>query len=381
MPQPSLSEADLQDTYELVCRYQNVTRAAEAVGINRKTFSARWLMARSWARSRGLPVPAVGLAPPTPEPPPPPPLPPTMVAQPRAAYEETPSRLPSTAEEAWAILDAFIGRARVQVTAPPYQAGETRRYVVASDFHAPFHDPEAVAHLIAQEGGKPDTTLIIAGDFLDLYSISSYSKHERVGIETELAGAEALLGTLAGAFSDILLIEGNHDQRLDRRVRALLPEEMVAALQYLAGGDLSVLRAMCRRYPNVRFNPVQVGRFDVKWCTQVGDIIVSHAEKFSRVPGSAMRGVEEWLSDQEQAMQLDPWRILCQAHTHQLAWIPWRADKLLIELGCMTETHGYQLSAQVRGRPQRRGYCTLTQHKGRTDMHSVRMVWLDPARW
>lgn len=374
MPQPPLTDAQLRETYEVITETQNVAVAARKLGLNRSTMSTRWDRAKVWAIEKGLPVVGVGLKPPdgrrTP--------PPTTTAP---IYDDAPSRLPSTAEEAYAVLDAFIGRARLQVQPPAYDAGQTRRYVVASDFHAPFHSPEAVAHLIAHEGGRTDTTLVIAGDFLDLYSISSYAKHERVSLETELAGAEALLAALAGAFSDILIIEGNHDQRLDRRLRALLPEDMIAALQYLAGGDLSVLRALCRRYSVVRFNPVSVGRFDLKWCTQIGDVIVSHAEKYSKVPGSAMRGVEEWLSDQERAMQLGPWRVLCQAHTHQLAWIPWRADKLLIETGCMTETHGYQLSAQVRGRPQRRGYCTFTQTQGRTDMHSVRMIWLDDDRW
>jgi len=369
MAQMPLSVERLRETYDLVCQYQNVSLAAHAIGVNKKTFSSRWSAAKEWAKEQGLPIPSVGLFPTTP-----------LKGPFVSGYEETPLRLPTTAEEAWRILDAYTGRARSTAAPPAYHAGETRRYVIASDFHAPFHDAAAVGHLIAHEGHRPDTTLIIAGDFLDLYSISSYAKHERVGIDVELAGAEALLGALSAAFSDILLIEGNHDQRLDRRVRALLPEEMVAALQYLAGGELSILRALCKRYANVRFNPVQVGRFDVRWCTQVGDVIVSHAEKFSKVPGSAMRGVEEWLSDQEQALHLAPWRILAQAHTHQLAWIPWRSDKLLIELGCMTETHGYQLSAQVRGRPQRRGYCVLTQEQGRTDMQSVRMVWLDHAR-
>jgi len=46
----------------------------------------------------------------------------------------------------------------------------------------------------------------------------------------------------------------------------------------------------------------------------------------------------------------------------------------------MSTTHGYQLTAASRGRPQRRGYVTLTQTAGRTDLNSVRLVWLDPEQ-
>jgi len=364
-----LSEEIVKETYEAVAKYGSVQGAGDALGIRRTTFQNRWAEAKRWAVKHGLPIPRIGVQA-------------VLGASITPQIMAQSTRLPQSADEAWAVIDSFIERRRRDLVSPPaYQHSPKRRYVIASDFHAPFHDPQAVADLIAIEGGRPDTTLVIAGDLLDLYSVSAYSKHERVPIEQEMAGAQALLEQLAAAFNDIVLVEGNHDQRLDRRLRALLPEEMVAAVQYLCGGDLSMLRMLAKRHAHIRFAPVIVGRFQVKWVSQIGDIIISHAEKYSRVPGTAIRGVEEWLTDQHVAMGLAPWRILCQAHTHQLAWIPWRADRLLIEVGCMTETHGYQLSAQVQGRPQRRGWCSLSQRDGVTDMNSVRMHWADAERW
>jgi hypothetical protein len=106
---------------------------------------------------------------------------------------------------------------------------------------------------------------------------------------------------------------------------------------------------------------------------------VTHAEKYSKVPGSALRGIEEWFSDQHDILGLEPWRVLVQAHTHALGWIPWRSDRLLVEQGCMCHVHGYQLDAKVAGRGQRLGYVTLTQRDGVTDMSSVRTHWLDPV--
>ena len=60
---------------------------------------------------------------------------------------------------------------------------------------------------------------------------------------------------------------------------------------------------------------------------------------------------------------------------------PWGADKLLLETGCLCLTQGYMTSARVGGRPQRRGYCYLSQdlRDGAwvTDLNSVDWHWYD----
>jgi hypothetical protein len=155
---------------------------------------------------------------------------------------------------------------------------------------------------------------------------------------------------------------------------------MCHVIEFLTGGNLSVLRVIAKRYPNVRFADTQIGRFHAGWYLQHGDIITAHAEKYSRVPGAALRGIEEWFTDQEATLGLKPWRVLIQAHTHQLGMFPWRADKLLVEGGSMCQTHGYQLQAKIMGRPQRTGYVLLEQTSGVTDINSVRLVWLDADR-
>lgn len=291
-------------------------------------------------------------------------------------------RLPQTADDCWALLDDFIGRSQRVVpkagTRTPKSG--TQRIVVAGDFHCPFADHWAVGELIAREGGTTDT-LIINGDIQDFYAISRFTKYERVSIESELAAVDALLGQLSAAFPDVVLIGGNHDtQRFEKQLRALLSTDMVHVIEVLTGGNLSVLRVLAKRYPNIRFADTQVSRFHVGWFAQFGDLITAHAEKYSRVPGSALRGIDEWFTDQHDVLGLKPWRVLIQAHTHQLGMFPWKADKLLVEGGAMCAVHGYQLQARISGRPQRVGYVTLEQARGVTDLNSVRLVWLDADR-
>jgi predicted phosphodiesterase len=307
--QPSRTPAQHAEVLALVESHGgDKTAAAKAAGIPRNTLYSRVAAAKQWDDA-GRPLP--------PE---------------RESYHSG-RRLPQTANECWQVLDDFIGRGKrdTEPGAKIRRKGDMRRrIVVAGDFHAPFADPWAVAELINREGGKADT-LIVNGDIQDFYAISRFTKYEPVSVESELAAVDALLGQLAAAFPEVVLVGGNHDtQRFEKQLRSFLSPEMCHIIEFLTGGNLSVLRVIAKRYPNVRFTDTQAGRFHIGWYWQHGDIIAAHAEKYSRVPGAALRGIEEWFTDQEGTLGLKPWRVLIQAHTHQLGMFPWRADKLLV---------------------------------------------------
>lgn len=369
MPTPRLSDALLQQESEAVTASGgNIVEAARALGIPPKTFEHH---AREMVRRGIIDLTALRQAA-------------KRIEQAKRVERDPfthPSRLPVTADEAWEMLDGWIGRKRAQYKHPQnWQAKAEQRIVVAGDFHAPFHDPEIAAELIAREGPYTDT-LIVSGDLMDFYSISRFIKYEHVPIEQEIAGADALLGQLSSAFPDVLIVEGNHDApRLEKQLRALLSPEMMHCIELLTGGNLSIVKLLAKRYPNVRFAPQQAGNYALGWLTQVGDLVVTHAEKFSITPGAALRKIEEGLADFDHVYNLKPWRVLLQAHTHQSAFLPWHADKLLGETGCCCITHGYQMTARMGGRPQRQGYVTLTQDDGKTDINSVRFRWLNSEK-
>lgn len=358
MATPPLTPAQHADTLALLEQFKgNRTNAAKAAGVNRATFYSRVHAALEWEKA-GKPLP--------PE---------------RESYHAG-RRLPQTADECWAVLDDFIGRSKKPAVQNKRTArkSEHERIVIASDFHAPFQDNWAVAELINRESAHADT-LIVNGDLQDFYSISRFIKYESVSVESELAAVDALLGQLSAAFQHVVLVSGNHDHhRFEKQLRSLLSLEMVHVIEFLTGGNLSVLKLMAQRYPNVRIAETKVGRFGVNWLYQHGDLICTHAEKYSRVPGAALRGIDEWLTDFDQVLGLEPWRVLVQAHTHAGGVFPFKADRLLVECGCLCATHGYQLQAKITGRPQRVGYVTLEQERGRTSLNSVRFVWLDADR-
>ncbi|MDD5366958.1 MAG: metallophosphoesterase [Gallionellaceae bacterium] len=277
-------------------------------------------------------------------------------------------------EWAWAEWQRYIRAATDRYAGPakrPVRIGR-QKILVASDLHIPFQERAAVAEMFT---AAADCDLaIFAGDLQDSYAISRFLKYEHVPLETELGELTVFLEHASQTWPRVILLEGNHGlARFQKQLLDRLPEEMIKAVQFLAGGNLSLLAACAKRFPNVSVGSTTVDRHRLDWLYQVGDLLVCHAEKFSIVPGSAMRKLEEWLTDMTRTLGLAPWRVVLQAHTHQHLKMPWHGtDRLLLETMCLSGLHGYQIQARIGGRPQQRGWITLEQVDGVTDPNSVR---------
>lgn len=265
----------------------------------------------------------------------------------------------------------FYRRAR-----PARAAKDREKILVIPDLHVPFQHREAIAEMLRRDGDADRA--VVMGDVGDAFALSRFVKYEHVPYQEEIVALVQMFEMLSGAFPRVDLIAGNHDGlRLEKMLRVSLDQDFMAAVKFLTGGILSPVDAIAMKFKNVHLSGHKVERHNLRWFTQIGDALFLHAETFSRVPGAALRRIEEWLTDMERTLHLQPWRVIVQAHTHQLALFPWLSDKLMVECGCLSQTHGYQLSAKVGGRPQRLGYVVLEQVRGVTDINSVRTVWLD----
>lgn len=357
MAAPRIGNDALQMVVNAAAMHPDQRTAARAIGINYGTFKSRLAL----AHDRGL-EPSVAMPPLEP--------PPEAVPTPQR-------RAPDSFESAWAVFASEIGMAEDRYSGPCQRQPGTK-YLVLSDLHAPFHDAALIADAMTRHADAD--TLIIAGDIGDGYGWSRFTKYEQVPYERELAAVTLLLQEASARFRRVLVMDGNHDgPRLERQLRERLTPEMIQAVVFMTGGTLSPIHALCQRFANVEVvgHVTPDGR-RMGWLYQHGDAVISHAEKFSITPGAAVRKIEEWLADMDQHLALSPWRLLIQAHTHQLSWVPWHADRMLVECGCLCIQHGYQLQAKIGGRPQRRGYVTFEQDAtGRTDLNSVRPYWYD----
>jgi hypothetical protein len=283
-------------------------------------------------------------------------------------------------DQAYASLQRAIGMAKDQYQgpAPKTRTSRRQRVVAAGDFHVPFHDRGAVAELIAREAGQTDL-LVLGGDFGDAQSASTFTKYESVPFKAEMAEQVACAQALSEAFGTIKYLKGsNHMDRIEKRIREHLDADLVDAILYMTGGELSPDLALMKLYPNIKVDCWETPQGQkVPWLMIVGDVAFTHAEKYSIVPGAALRKIEEWLTDFSGALGLPPIRAVVQFHTHSQGQFPWKADKVLIEPGCMCHTHGYQLGSKIGGRPQRVGYATFEIEDGRIDCDSIRLRWLN----
>lgn len=357
----AISDAEIQRTLEVLAKHSgNQTHAGVELGISQNTVWQRLIT----ARRRGLVAK-------------------DAEAEWRSRESQHSGRtLPQTAEECWVLLDDYIGRSLKRVTEKPPKARKSHRkkMVIASDLHGPFNDPWAVAEMVNRELNDTDT-LVLNGDIFDLFSVSRFIKDQHVPFEMELAAVDALLGQFSKRVPDILVTTGNHDgPRFEKSIRTQLSPEMMNVVEFLTGGQLDPVKVLAKRYRNIRFAPIQVDRFSVGWLAQEGDLVIAHAEKYSKVPSAATRMIDEWLTDFHDTLGLKPWRVLVQGHTHALSRTHWKSDRLLMESGCLCKTAGYQLVAKVGGRPQRRGYVTIMQEDGECDINHCREWNLDAER-
>jgi len=282
-------------------------------------------------------------------------------------------------EREWSTWMSEIGMLKDRYAGPAKKRADIGRLKVlaAGDFHVPFHHRAAVARMIQQDGDAD--IFVLGGDFGDAHAASTFTKHEHVTFHEELAGMTAVMQVLSETFPVVKYLKGsNHMDRFEKRIRESLDGEVVNAIMSMTGGILSPDLALCKRYPNVEVCDWKTpdGK-SVPWLMQVGDVLFSHAEKYSRVPGAALRSVDEWLDDNTGHLGLDRFRAVVQFHTHAMALLPWRSDRLLIEPGCLCQVHGYQLGSRISGRPQRLGYVVMELVDGKLDVNSVRLRWLD----
>ncbi len=324
----------------------NVTAAAKAVGVSRGTFAGRHREAKN-TPPRSAPVDP-------------------MVREPLASFEE-----------AWSQWGKTIGLMRERYKGPPKHTKRTDRtkILVIPDLHAPFHNVEMFAAMIARE--KDIDKAICIGDLSDSYSLSTFTHYRSVGFSEEWAAVTAALQAMSEAFPSVELVIGNHDARLEKRLRERLTIDMVEAVKFMTGGILCPVTALAKRFPNVTVARHVVPSGDtIDWFTSYGDAWLGHPERYSILPGAALRKVEEWLADHEVDLGMQRYRLICLGHTHTYSQFLWRSGQMLIEVGCLAQTQGYMLKPKIGGRPQRIGYVTFEQVNGRTDLNSVKFHYL-----
>lgn len=260
--------------------------------------------------------------------------------------------------------------------APKRKAGKRKKILVLNDIHAPFHNEAALARAINDNRDADECWVV--GDVLDLFSFSRYDKTSRPfsPIE-EFQSGRVIMAGLAEAFPTVRVMHGNHDDRyIKYLVRAHIPPDVLEFMKYSFPNSLSPLAKLCADLPNVQMmEPKRIDYASYPFIHQIGDCVLSHAERYSRLTNKAVSDVIEWLMKKAKPMGIvDDFKVVIQAHTHS-AGKTWNDYGVVgIESGCLALTPDYDGSPKLMGRQPVVGYTVVVQEDGRTLINETNFI-------
>lgn len=158
----------------------------------------------------------------------------------------------------------------------------TGNVMVTADYHIPLHDSDMINTMINCARKNDIKSLIIAGDFWNMDSFSSYLPHQpEASWEIERYEGNYIMKTLLKTFDEVDFIWGNHDFRLSRVTgfKHSFQDCMKWALNALTEEEMS----------KVRFSDLDYMFYN---CEVTGRTFrVCHPQNFSKVPLTVPRNL------------------------------------------------------------------------------------------
>lgn len=281
-------------------------------------------------------------------------------------------------------LQTEVGLPERQLAPPPPsgQSDEYQKILVLSDLHVPFHHNDFLVQALRDHADAH--TVVLLGDFLDMYSASRFAKTRPIDPIDELRQAAAILEFIASRHQRVIVLEGNHDTRAQRWLQVNRPEIsplLLHPFDYIRyvwrDGEIQ------RRYPNVEFPCTELhvsgplSPLVARHFTVIGDALLGHFERSLKGPARTVHAITlEWLPQWEGILfDAGRVRVVVQAHVHRLSKVQW-GKYTLFECGCMADIMQYVLS-DTRYHPPQLGYVVLYQKDGVTDINRSHYVSYD----
>lgn len=249
-----------------------------------------------------------------------------------------------------------------------------RKILSLSDVHCPFHDKELI-HSIIREHSDADVC-VLNGDIIDAYAASSFSKDKLVSLHEEYCAALDLVAEAAETFPSVIIVRGNHDQRVDRIFgRSFDSANLMLArkdiLAELAAGV--VFDEDGNSVGTLGFENVLYNKDNNPWIARVGKTVFMHPHTYGSSP---MATVYKCLHHLKQFVPWDSFDSVVIGHTHKSGKVV-EEGKLLIEQGCLTKIMDYQKVGVLVNRPVSLGYALIYQDEsGATDFNLSTNVYL-----
>lgn len=214
-----------------------------------------------------------------------------------------------------------------------------------ADLHIPFTVYDLVKHILKEH--RDSDILVINGDLLDLFNVSTFAKDKTVALKRELQEGRQFLELVSSLFEDVIVVEGNHERRLRNYIKHVIPVD----LHFLFPQDcLEVIQ----QGTVFKQEPLKNVHIVGSWWIQLFDTIFGHPDNYSSVP---MRTVMQ-TSEHFKMVKNRPHRCMVIGHTHQAGWLIDRGT-LLMETACLEHDVDYKHGSKFIKTTWTRGHAVL----------------------
>ena len=258
---------------------------------------------------------------------------------------------------------------------------KAKKTLVISDLHIPF-ELQGVDKLVSSLSNDFDT-LIINGDFIDAFSMSTFSKEADIPLYSEVQRAMEYLSIWVKLFDRVIFNKGNHEMRIENYIGK---HDKINRLQFMI--DFDVLSYIVRELQMQEIYEQSENSISNKQTKELektieqivythsttlkyGDAIIAHPTSFSRTPSKTVaNAIEHYLP------RIKDLRAVIIGHTHHAAKII--HNKIMgIESGALCGTLPYEMRGNIRLTQPTNGLVMLVQYDGITDINATNYFVLD----
>lgn len=242
---------------------------------------------------------------------------------------------------------------------------DTERVLVLSDLHIPFHKDKEIVNIVKEHSNA--NLIILAGDILDCFSVSTFPKEMHIPLYEELKIASSFLKKIDRLTPKTkkIVFRGNHEFRFKRYLAKFQSEFSPLVFDDI----LEILKNgfTYRDYKNRKrvIEPLS-DNFEIidSWYYICKDLILAHPTNFSKIPMRTCVSTYDYFKNQG----ID-FNTLAIGHTHKAGSLI-HGGTLLCELGCLCEQMDYANNGNVNYTPQTNGYGVFVFHKDKVDIYS-----------
>lgn len=214
---------------------------------------------------------------------------------------------------------------------------------------------------------KKNKMIVFAGDSLNLDMFSAFYQRstDRSKPSVEWRDLLKVLRRAERIYDHIVFMTTNHDNRIWK----LLMRNIVAKEVY--DEVMQWMTSYEDAFNHERFTKIITVHGAL---FHIGDLIISHFENNSIVPGVICRDVIKYLTPREQK----DWNIVIQAHTHAQSKIL-NDRKICIECGALCRTLDYWRRGKMKGKGKLTslGYATCEMENGIADSNKTNPIFCE----